>query len=298
MLVKAIAPAKINLGLLIKGKRADNYHEIDTIMQSVNLCDTIKVRDSMSGDISIKCEKSIGCSPRENIVYKIAEEFFKCTGIINPGISVEIEKNIPVCAGLAGGSSDGAAVLRCLDRIFSAGLSEISMQDIGAKIGADIPFCISGGTARAYGTGTKIDRVKSLLGYAIVIVKPYCDVSTKKAYEMYDILGTKTSKSIDNMIDLINKQDVKGTASYLFNEFEELIDNNEIKKVKKIIKKSNPLGVCMSGSGPSVFAVFRTIYEARFCADMLRTDYTDTYVCEPIPYGAKILDVYNEISTS
>lgn len=294
MLVKAIAPAKINLGLLIQGKRADNYHDIDTVMQSVNLFDTVTVRSSPGCGIDIKCEKTLGCNSKENIAYKVAEEFFKYTGIVNTGISIEIEKHIPICAGLAGGSSDGAAALRCLDIVFGTGLSEISMQDIGAKIGADVPFCMSGGTAHAYGIGTKIDKIRSLLGYALVIVKPHCNVSTKKAYEMYDISGSKTTNNISSMIDLINKQDIKGVAGYLFNDFEEFIHNSEIEKVKEIIKKTNPLGMCMSGSGPSVFAMFGTLYEARLCANILKKDYDDTYVCEPVTYGAEILYISNQ----
>lgn len=291
MLVKAIAPAKINLGLSIKGKREDNYHNIDTIMQSVSLCDTVAVKDSSGGGISVACKKAIGCPAEENIAYKVAEQFFDYTGIVNPGILIEIEKHIPIRAGLAGGSSDGAAVLRCLDKMFNTGLSETAMHNIGAKVGADIPFCISGGTARAYGTGIHLDKIKNLLDYTIVIVKPNCDVSTKKAYEMYDILGSKSTKNIDNMVDLINMQDIHSVADYLFNDFQNFIDNTEIKRVKAAIKKCNPLGLCMSGSGPSVFAMFNTTYDAQLCADTLRRDYTHVYVCKPIVYGAKILDI-------
>lgn len=289
MLFRAIAPAKINLGLAIKAKREDGYHEIDTIMQSVSIYDVVEVRMTEDCSIRIECEKDLNCEDKDNIAYKAAEEFFRYTGIKNSGVIIEIEKNIPIYAGLAGGSSDGAAVIVCLNEMFNTELSTEEIKNIGEKVGADVPFCVSGGTARASGIGTQIDKIRDFPDCGIVIVKPDCNISTKEAYKMYDIYGSKSERSVEEMIYLINGQDLTGVASYLFNDFEQFVSDIRIDEAKKEILKYKPLGVCMSGSGPSVFGIFRSCDDAELCVNRLKKKYKNSYACKPITHGAQIL---------
>lgn len=290
MEIAAKAPAKINLCLSIQGKRSDNYHEVDMIMQTVNLFDTVTVKKSFEGNniIKIICDKDIGCVESENIAFKASKKFFDCTGIKNPGILIKIQKKIPIFAGLAGGSSDGAAAIVCLNKMFETKLSQDEMREIGAEVGTDIPFCIEGGTARARGTGTKLEKIKNIPECGIVIVKPECEVSTKKAYEMYDSSKIRDKKNVQNMVNFINKGDLFKISQYLFNDFENFIQKPEIEQAKHEMLKSNPLGINMSGSGPSVFAIFENLYKAERCAKTLNKIFPKTYVCTPIPFGAKI----------
>ena len=290
MQIRARAPAKINLALSIKGKLKDGYHEVDMIMQTVDLFDivTIKKNNLNYKSIKINCNKDLKCKDKENIVFKASEAFFNYTGINNPGIIIEIEKHIPLFAGLAGGSSDGAAAIVCLNEMFKTGLSKEQMENIGAKVGADIPFCIEGGTARAVGIGVELQRIDDFPDCGIVIIKPECNISTKEAYKKFDDLGIRCEKSIETMINFINRKDIMEISNYLFNDFESLIDNLEIEKAQKALLLNNPLGVCMSGSGPSVYGIFRSFYLAEICKENLKKVFKEVYACRPIFSGAKI----------
>ncbi len=295
MQIIAKAPAKINLCLAIKGKRDDGYHEVDMIMQTVSLFDTVTVKRNFWGNEGIKilCNRDLCCKDEDNIAFKVSKSFFDYTKIKNPGILIKIQKKIPAFAGLAGGSSDGAATILCLNEMFGTKLSEDEMREIGASVGADIPFCIGGGTARAKGTGTQIEKIKNIPDCGIVIVKPECKVSTKKAYEMYDSSTIRCEKSIENMIKLINEGDLFKISNNLFNNFESFIRIPEIEQAKSELVKNNPLGISMSGSGPSVYAVFESLYKAKKCAGVLKKLFKKVYTCVPISYGAKIFHKYN-----
>ena len=286
--IKVLAPAKINLGLSIKGKRKDGYHEVDMVMQSVSLYDIVEIHENNSNNIDILCSENLICNDKQNTAYKAAEKFFEYTDIKNSGILIKIEKNIPVCAGLAGGSSDGAAVICGLNKLFHANLSVSDMCSIGAKIGSDVPFCILGGTARAYGIGTTIKKIKDFVDCEIVIAKPNCSVSTKEAYRLYDISNYKSRFNTENLVDLINKENLKEISNYLFIDFENFIHNPQISDLKGEIIKSEPLGVCMSGSGPTIFAIFKDSYKANLCVNKLSKNYKDVYLCRPIKCGVKI----------
>lgn len=292
MKIVAKAPAKINLAISIKGKRYDNYHEVDMVMQTVSLFDIITVERnfSINGDCNteIICNRSIGCSTKENTVFKASEKFFKYTNIKNPGILIKIQKNIPTFAGLAGGSSDAAAVLVCLNKIFDTKLSDSEMIDIGAEIGADVPFFIVGGTCHAYGIGTEIEKIKNIPDCGIVIVKPECNISTKKAYDMYDDLNIQTGGSVENMINFINVSNLFKISRYLFNDFEQIIKNSEIEKVKNEFLKTNAMGFSMSGSGPSVYAIFENFFEAQKCAKNISKIFKNVWVCMPFQQGVHI----------
>lgn len=288
MTFKATAPAKINLTLDILGKRPDGYHDVAMLMQSVSLADTVELTLTDTEDITITCsDPKIPCN-ESNIVYKAANAFFKATGIKNTGVKVHIDKVIPCEAGLAGGSADGAATLRLLNVAFDAHLSDKELCEIGGRVGADIPFCIVGGTKLALGTGTSLYKVRSMPKCFIVIVKPQVSVSTKEAYALADNRKGMKIKYTDYCKQMLYSGDLSGICSTLHNDFEEVLELTDINEVKAIMYKSKALGAAMSGSGSAVFGIFRSERKALKCVDKLKDTYTDVYLTVPTSTGAAI----------
>ncbi len=289
MTFKANAPAKINLTLDILDKRPDGYHNVVMLMQSVSLADTVELTLTDTEDITIACsDPAIPCDSR-NIVYKCADAFFKATGIKNTGISLYIEKVIPCEAGLAGGSADGAATLRLLNLAFDAHLSDKELCEIGAKAGSDIPFCIVGGTRLATGTGTTLNKVRSMPKCFIVIVKPEVSVSTREAYALADDRKGLKIKYTDYCKQMLYSGDLSGICSTLHNDFEEVLNLAEINEVKKAMYNAKALGAAMSGSGSAVFAIFRSERKAQKCVDKLKESYSKVYLTVPTNKGAEII---------
>lgn len=289
MTFKATAPAKINLTLDILGKRPDGYHDVAMLMQSVTLSDMVELTLTDTEDISVSCsDPSIPCDSR-NIVYKCAEAFFKATGINNTGISLYIQKVIPSEAGLAGGSADGAATLRLLNIAFDAHLTDKELCEIGAKVGSDIPFCIVGGTKLATGTGTSLYKVRSMPKCFIVIVKPDISVSTREAYALADNREGLKIKYTDYCKQMLYSGDLSGVCSTLHNDFEEVLNLEDINAIKKIMYDSKALGAAMSGSGSAVFGIFRNERKANKCIEKLRETYSKVYLTAPTGHGAEII---------
>lgn len=288
MNIKVLAPAKINLGLEILNKRSDGYHNVDMIMQSVSLYDVLDI--SISGDLSIGIKSNIdfGCALEDNIMYKAAERFFEFTGIKNPGIGIKIQKNIPSCAGLAGGSSDGAAVIVALNHMFKTDLSLKDLMIIGEKVGSDVPFCIMGGTARARGRGTDLATIKSLAKYYLVITKPDINISTKSAYEKAENIKEKNIDSINKLEAALIDGKTIDVCNSLFNRFEDLAENPEIFSLKEKIIKLGAKGALMTGSGSAVFGIFEDYDLAGSCYEFISKNYEQSFLCGPISHGAVV----------
>lgn len=279
------APAKINLTLDVTGRRANGYHTISSIMQSVSLSDTVYISKSVSG-ISLDCtDKSIPCGER-NIAYKAAREFFSYAGITG-GASVKIEKNIPAEAGLGGGSADAAAVIVGLNELFGTHLSPEQLCELGAKIGADVPFCTVGGTKLCQGIGEIISHVPPLENCFIVIAKGKSGISTKKAYTKIDSLETKSAD-----ISLYDGS-LASVKEIGWNVFEQVAENEDVPKLKKIIAECGAEYTAMSGSGSAVFGLFalsRKKSAAGQCARLLMSEGYFAEACIPLPYGAKFFN--------
>lgn len=288
MSIKIFAPAKINLFLEILNLRKDGYHELNMVMQSVSLYDKLTLSESFDEKIKVVCDKNLDCIEKDNIVYKLSEKFFEFTGIKNPGVHIDIKKIIPEKAGLAGGSSDGAAVLIGLNKMFDAGLSVTELCNIAKKVGSDIPFCIVGGTAVATGIGTEISKMNFNLDFFTVIVKPSLNISTKEAYESIDRCENYNLKSPSELLDSLENHNFRCLSENLFNRFEENIDEKEIKKIKELMLNNGSLGACMSGSGPSVYGIFKSFESAKSCEEILRKFYKDVFLCNFINHGAFI----------
>ena len=283
--MKVKVAAKINLMLDIL-KRLDNgYHSLFMIMQSVDLYDTITVEKNTENRIIIKCDTDgVPCNEK-NIAYKCANAFFKSCNIEDNGITIEIEKNIPMAAGTAGGSADGAGVLYCLNKIYNTNLSTTELCEIGATVGADIPFSLTGGTAIALNTGNVIAPVKELPECYIVLCKPEQDVSTPEAYAQFDALTRVRHLDRVSMIEAVASGDYENICKYCGNVFEQAVEVPKRPHIKGVMRKSGADACCMSGSGPTVFGMFSDKEKAEDCYNKLAKKYDNVYICKPANKG-------------
>jgi 4-diphosphocytidyl-2-C-methyl-D-erythritol kinase len=291
-MIKLQSCAKINLGLSILSKRDDGYHNVDMIMQALDLCDFITIEENDVFKTRIFCNKELNCESENNVAYRAAAEFFKYTGINDCFIDINIKKNIPICAGLAGGSGNAAAVLFGLNSMMETNLNINQLAEIGKGIGADVPFFVFGGTMRATGIGTDLKKVKSYHKYYVLIVKPGISISTKDAYEKIDLYNVVYENKINNILVGISKSDTKVIAKNLFNDLESSLfdrEKKEISHIKEFIMSMQALNVCMSGSGPCVYGIFDNKIMAKKCLEKIKAEYSESFLCKPVNYGVKIL---------
>ncbi len=291
MKFKAIAPAKINLGLEIISKNEDGYHNLDMIMQTISLTDEIIIEKTNTNDIEISYNKKVNYPYTEDITYKCAKLFFKKIKKEHEGILIKINKKIPESAGLAGGSSDGAATLLILNRMYEEILSLNELMEIGGKVGTDIPFCILGGTARATKTGTTLKSIPtSKNNYFLVLVKPEISISTREAYELSDNMEIKNIRNFDNLESVLATSNTQKIIPLLFNRFENIIkEKNIIKEIKNEFMDLKASCALMSGSGPTVYSIFFDETQAKKCFEEMSKKYTNSFLCVPLNHGAKII---------
>lgn len=291
-MVKVFAPAKINLTLDITGKLPNGYHTVDMVMQTVDLSDIVTVKKSSNDGINLVCNRPFVPCNSSNTAYK-AVEFFSQYCNIKCNVDITIEKNIPAQAGLAGGSTDGAAVLLALNKLYSTNLSVDELAKIGAKIGADVPFCLYGGTMLATGIGTtleKIDYTFSLENYVILLCKPIINVSTPVAYQKSDSRPYSTTVHSAAVIEALKKTDEKAFLQELYNDFDSLLMLDEVQKIKAVMENNGSLKAVMSGSGPTVYGIYRNRQKAENTAEILKKSYTDVYITHTCKSGCYIVE--------
>ena len=282
MSIRAKAFAKINLFLDITGKRPDGYHELDSIFQSVSLCDEISLDLTDSG-ISVLCDND-ELSGEENIVYKACKLYFEEIGY-NGGACVKLKKNIPVAAGLGGGSADAAATLLLLNKSFDNQLSTERLCEIALTLGADVPFCVIGGTARVKGIGERINPVNTpCLHY--VLIKEKQKQSTGKMFSIIDNTEYTTNVKIEDMLLGLENSDTKIIADNLFNAFAFCWD---FENMTSHFKEFSPVGVFLSGSGPTVCAIFENEDKARLCAEKLKDNGINAFYARSVPTGVELV---------
>lgn len=283
--MKVKVAAKINLMLDILKRLENGYHSLFMIMQSVNLYDTVTVEKNNENKIIIKCDtEGVPCNEK-NIAYKCAKAFFDACNIKEQGITIEIEKNIPLAAGTAGGSADGAGVLYCLNKIYKTNLTTTELAEIGAKVGADIPFSLTGGTAIALNTGNVIAPVKDLPECYIVLCKPDQDVSTPEAYAQFDALSRVRHLDRVAMIEAVASGDYENICTYCGNVFEQAVEVPKRPHIKGVMRKCGADACFMSGSGPTVFGLFSDKEKAEDCYNKLSKKYDSVYLCKPANKG-------------
>lgn len=251
--MQIIAPAKINLALDVIAERADGYHQVDMVMQSIELSDLVTLQSAAK--IKLSCNLSYLPVDERNLAWRAARLLQETTGVAN-GVKIEIDKKIPVAAGLAGGSADAAAVLIGLNNLWKLGLSQAELMKIGVKLGADVPFCIMKGTARAEGIGEQLTLINSSLKSRVLLVTPNIPVSTAQVYQKLKIEKIKKHPQIASVITALVAGDRQALFEVWGNVLEEVVlrENSVVAQAKAYFNNYG-LNCLMSGSGPSVFAL-------------------------------------------
>lgn len=257
------ANAKINLALDVIGERPNGYHDVRMIMQSVNLYDELSIDKTNDNKITIQSDNCEILCDESNLIYRAAA-LLQDTIDSHDGVHIKLTKNIPVAAGMAGGSTDAAATLVGLNRLFGYGLSNVELREIGVKLGADIPFCIEGGTYLSEGIGEILTPIANAPDCFLVIAKPDISVSTKYVYDNLILDDNTCHPNVDIMITQIEAGSLDGVATNLGNILESVTANKYtiIGDIKDILLQENALNALMSGSGPTVFGIFSCREEA------------------------------------
>lgn len=277
------SPAKINLSLDVIGKREDGYHLLEMIMQTISLYDKVKI--SKSSEMMVTCSaQGVPCD-KSNIAYRAAE-LMKSRFNIGDNFKIEIEKNIPVAAGLAGGSTNGAAVIKGINELYSLNLSKDDMMEIGLKLGADVPFFFEGGTCLAEGIGERLTKLSDI-SCSLVVAKPPIFVSTKYVYQNLKLDEIVVHPNTKRLIEYIKENNIRYLADSMVNVLESVTikEYPVIQEIKNIMLEFGALGSMMSGSGPSVFGIFEDIKDAQKCHNRLRDYIKEVYVVSTINKG-------------
>lgn len=251
------ANGKINLGLDVVGRREDGYHLVRMVMQTVRLYDRLRMFSTGNGVISIESNLRYLPNNENNLVYKAIDLVRNEYGITD-GMKVKLEKRIPVAAGMAGGSADCAAALKAMNRMYKLDMSNERLCELGLKLGADVPYCIMGGTALAEGIGEKLTPISKVPAARVLLVKPNINISTKVVYERIDSQENIAHPDIDAIISSIDKADIAGLCANMGNVLETVScgDYPVINRIKDRMRELGAIGAMMSGSGPTVFGIF------------------------------------------
>lgn len=273
------AHGKINLGLDVIGRLENGYHEVRMIMQSVELADIVTLRRLPENKIVIKADREDIPCDKDNLAYKAAE-LLRERFSLKEGIEIILEKHIPVAAGMAGGSADCAAVLRGMNELFELGLTEEELQKEGVKLGADVPYCIMGGTALSEGIGERLTRIKTPPACVLLLAKPNMNVSTKYVYDQLDAQDIRRHPDIDGMLADIASGKLEALCDKMENVLESVTGKAYpvIGEIEAVMKEKGALQAVMSGSGPTVFGIFRKREEAEAAGKMIREKKPDAEV--------------------
>ena len=269
--MKLRAFAKINLGLDVIRRREDGYHDVRMIMQTIQMYDQLEMEKKSSKGIALMTNLSYIPVNENNLVYKAAKLLMEQYQI-HEGVSIHLNKFIPVAAGMAGGSSDAAAALVGMNKLFRLGMSKKELMKVGVKIGADVPYCIMRGTALSEGIGEKLTALPSLPACYILIGKPGVSVSTKFVYTNLKLDEKTKHPDIDGMLDALQRQDLYGITDRMENVLESVTvpAYPVIQEIKDHMKAHGALNALMSGSGPTVFGIFDDKKKAEFACEKLK----------------------------
>lgn len=282
------APAKINLTLDITGRREDGYHLLDSVFQTVSIYDILTLELTDGEKITLSSSNPyLPCNPK-NIAYKAADAFFSATGK-RYQLHIHIEKHIPSQAGLGGGSADGAAVLFALNRMTDAKLPLDRLCAIGARIGADVPFFLLGGTARVQGIGEILLPLRPLPELNLVIAKGKMGVSTPEAYQKLDSLPNQQKRHTKAACSAIADQNIGNLIPHCSNHFEAAISLPEIDTIRTVMRQSGAKCAVMSGSGAAVYGICPSRSAAQYCCNRLHTVIPYAVTCKTIPEGIVVL---------
>lgn len=286
--------AKINLGLDVLGKRENGYHEVRMIMQTIRMYDQLDMRKSVEPGIHLTTNKKYIPVDENNLVWRAAKLMMDTCGIME-GVSIHLHKVIPVAAGMAGGSSDAAATLVGMNRLFHCGLSKEKLMELGVQIGADVPYCVLRGTALAEGIGEKLTVLPPMPDCWILIGKPGISVSTKYVYTTLDLNTNTVHPDIDGMKKALEDGNLYGITERMGNVLQDVTIPAylEVERIKEQMKTLGAVNAMMSGSGPTVFGIFDNEEKAQEACQKLRESGSCQQVFLTVPfnnYGGKTID--------
>ena len=278
------AYAKLNLSLDVLGKRPDGYHDLCMVMQSVEHHDDVSILLNLDGQFYAQSDRRYLPNDERNIALKAARLFLEETGHGDMGASVRLRKRIPVCAGLGGGSSDAAAVLRALNEHFGKPLSLPELEALGLRLGMDVPYCVAGGTMLAEGRGEKLTALPPLPETHVVICKPDFPISTPELFRRIDSRSSRCRPDTEGIRAALEAGDVKALSCRMFNVFEDVLDRRttDINNIKSSLLGFGAMGAAMSGTGSAVFGLFPNQELADWAAVSLRPLHRETYATKTI----------------
>lgn len=278
------APAKLNLSLDIVGRREDGYHLLQTVMQSVSIYDIVTLEECREEGITLSCPALSGLPVEKNIAYRAADAFFCATGL-TPRLKITVDKQIPWGAGLGGGSADGAGVLWGLRRMYRPEMPLETLCEIGLSVGADVPFCLLGGTALAEGIGEVLSPLPLFLSCYFVVVKPPMGIETAKAYAAYDGLEVVKHPDTQGLINAIRQGNPTQAASLFFNVLQAVTNVPEWPVLCRIAKETGGTQPVMTGSGSAFFSLHTDPVAAEACCAQIKAAGIQAFVCTPVAHG-------------
>ena len=280
---EVFACAKLNLSLDVLNKRPDGYHEMKMVMQTVSLRDRLTVEIGTGRPLEMHSNLGFLPTDEHNLAAAAALALCRETGTDPGGLSIKLDKSIPVCAGMAGGSADAAAVLRGLNELLGLGLSQSRLEEIGALVGSDVPYCVGGGTALAEGRGEVLTSLPSLPHCHVVLCKPAFSVSTPELFRALDGCRIRRRPDTAGLIDALTAGDLPGVARRMYNVFEDVLPQRryqEVCTIKNSLIQHGALGASMSGTGPTVFGLFDRQQAAEDARAALAPIYRETFLVE------------------
>ena len=286
--VTVLAPAKLNLSLDVVGTLPNGYHDLDMVMQTIDLYEKIILKTSR--DLRLSLPGSFVPANDKNTAVKAALAFFDYTGLL-AGVDINVYKRVPVRAGMAGGSADAAGVLVGLNELYGAKLSMSELCAIGAGIGADVPFALLGGTCRVRGVGDLMKALPPCPDSRFVVVMPSVGVSTPEAFARYDTMGSPVHPDCEAQEQAIRKNDLAAVCAAAGNALEHCSGAVETPAICEILRANGAITAQMTGSGAAVFGIFADESQARAAAAVLRKGYKQVYVCRPTTGGPRVTAV-------
>ena len=281
--IEGKAYAKLNLSLDVLGTMPGGYHEMKMVMQSVSLCDDLQIALNESGAVTL--ETNFGFLPRDggNIAVKAAQGFFAAAGL-RCGAHIVLKKRIPVGAGLGGGSTDAAAVLRLLNELCGTGFSREALEELGGTLGSDVPFCVAGGTRLATNRGEALTELPPMPDCGFVICKPRFSIKTPELFAKIDSRRSRIHPDTDGLTGAIAAGDVGGVARRMYNVFEDVLPRRcgEIGVIKSRLLDLDALGAVMTGTGSAVFGIFPDLTAAEKAAAELGKNYRECFAARPV----------------
>ncbi len=273
--VQEKAYAKLNISLDVTERRADGFHDMCMVMQTISICDELELQMTDTGRVQVRSNFSFIPGDERNLAAKAALCFLEAIGRQGQGLLITLQKVIPVGAGMAGGSADAAAVLRALNRLYGAPLTAAELETLAARVGSDVPFCVCGGTALATGRGEKLEALPALPDCKFVVCKPDFSISTPELFRKLDQTGLRCHPDTAGILAALGVGELEPIARRMYNVFEEVDDRRlrTVREIKSTLLDGGALGAVMTGTGSAVFGVFRPDADCTAAVAPLRAEY-------------------------